>query len=213
MSIVQYSRLIARNPPNARYRGRRFICLLAVGLLVLNSAGTLFAQSTSTLRQHWSIITNDTLRLDTLSVVPGSLHVYANGLPLGPMYYELDPYKAQLVWKIKPEADSIFVRYRAMPLLFGEVHQHKDPDRLTTESGDNVDPFKYVPPKQQGDLMGLQSLERSGSISRGVLFGNNQDLSVNSTLNLELSGRVTDRINVLASITDNNIPIQAGGNT
>ena len=213
MSSVQYSRLMAHNPPNARFRGRKFIYLLAVVLLLLNGAGSLVAQSTSNLRQHWALITNDTLQLDTLSVVPGSLHVYANGLPLGPMSYELDPYKAQLTWKIKPDADSIFVRYRAMPLLFSQVYQHKDPGRLTTASGDNVDPFKYVPPRQQDDLMGLQSLERSGSISRGVLFGNNQDLSVNSTLNLELSGRITDRISVLASITDNNIPIQAGGNT
>ena len=136
MSIVLYSRLIARNPTNSRYRGRKLIYLFAVGSLVLCSAGSLFAQSTSNLRQHWVLITNDTLQLDTLSVVPGSLYLYENGLPLGTMSYELDPYKGQLIWKIKPASDSIFVRYRAMPLLFGEVHQNKDPVTLTTASGD-----------------------------------------------------------------------------
>src|SRR5690606_25424856 len=86
-------------------------------------------------------------------------------------------------------------------------------DLLLKPSGDRPDPFKYVPSKEGQDLFGMGNLNKSGSISRGILFGNNQDLSVNSTLNLELNGQLTDKISVQASVTDNNIPIQAGGNT
>ncbi|MCB0764620.1 MAG: hypothetical protein KDB84_07950, partial [Flavobacteriales bacterium] len=150
---------------------------------------------------------------DTMSIVPGSCHIFAQGLPLGDVFYALDPYAGKLIWRTRPAVDSVLVRYRAMPILLSGVRSHKDPELLVRSTGERVDPFKYTPGEQRSDLLGMQGLERSGSISRGVLFGNNQDLSVNSTLNLELSGRITDRINVLASITDNNIPIQAGGNT
>ena len=182
-----------------------------VWLLLL--AGGSFGQQASNLRVRTLPVAGDTLVLDTLSIVPGSLHLFADGLPIGEGQYTLDPYSARLVWTQRPAVDSVLARYRVMPLLFAGVRSHKDPARLISPSGDQMDPFKYMPPRRPEDMLGGQGLNRSGSISRGVLFGNNQDLAVNSSLNLELSGRLSDRINVLASITDNNIPIQAGGNT
>ncbi|MBK8708585.1 MAG: hypothetical protein IPN30_08885 [Flavobacteriales bacterium] len=177
--------------------------------------GVLSAQTpaTSNLRLRWFHVGSDTLQLDSLSVAPGSVHVFSGGLPVALSTFSVDPYKGTLIWMERPMRDSVLVRYRVLPLAFGSVKRNKDPDRLTSASGDRADPFKYEPPKQVGDPFGTQGLNKTGSISRGVLFGNNQDLAVNSTLNLELSGRLTDRIQVLASITDNNIPIQAGGNT
>lgn len=207
---------ITHGPPTAFYRStlRALVIGLAVALLVLVT-GQSSAQTglNSNLRDRWIPATSDTAKLDTLSIVPGSLTVFADGIPVGSWQYELDPFTALLLWKERPPVDSVRVRFRVMPIAFTEVRRHKDPDRLLTAGADRVDPFRYEPPKQVGDLLGVQGLNKSGSISRGVLFGNNQDLSVNSTLNLELSGRLTDRIQVLASITDNNIPIQAGGNT
>jgi hypothetical protein len=180
-------------------------------LLLLLTGCTLRAQDLSNLRQRWVKPNNDTLRLDTLSIIPGSVVILKDGQPLDLDQYVLDPYRATLV--VSTDADSVLVRYRVMPLLLGGVRQHKDTLMLRTANETRSNPFRYEPVRSTNDLMGLQGLNRSGSISRGVLFGNNQDLSVNSTLNLELSGRLSDRIQVLASITDNNIPIQAGGNT
>src|SRR5690606_4264507 len=130
-----------------------------------------------------------------------------------PDRYVLEPYKGLLIRMPGAPLDTLTARFRVMPLLLGGTFRHKDPDLLLKPSGDRPDPFKYVPSKEGQDLFGMGNLNKSGSISRGILFGNNQDLSVNSTLNLELNGQLTDKISVQASVTDNNIPIQAGGNT
>ncbi len=184
-------------------------CLVFLSFVTL--ASTAGAQQGSNLRQRIVHFHGDTLRLDTLSVVPGSLRFLIDSVPADPARYQLDPYRSIVIWPGAP--DSALAIYRVMPLLLGREYFHKDQALLTTPSGDHTDPFKYEIPRQEGSLMDAQGLDRSGSISRGILFGNNQDLSVNSTLNLELSGNLTDRIKVLASVTDNNIPIQAGGNT
>lgn len=170
------------------------------------------AQENANLRLRWIPVAGDTVRVDSLSLAPGSVHVFAQGLPLPDQHFELDPFAGLLIWNVRPDADSVLVRYRVMPIAFTTVHRHKDPARVYT-IGERVDPFRYTPTREQAGLMDIQGLERSGSISRGILVGNAQDLSMNSTLNLELSGRLSDRIQVLASVTDNNIPIQAGGNT
>ncbi|HRH36882.1 MAG TPA: hypothetical protein PK760_00970 [Flavobacteriales bacterium] len=179
-------------------------------ILLLCTSTVSWAQSASNLRARWVVFGGDTLTLDTLSIVPGSLQFVLDSAVVDPSHYTLDPFLARVVWKHAP--DSAWATYRTMPLLLGATVAHKDPQKLTTE-GTRDDPFRYVPPRGSDDIMGIHGLSRSGSISRGLLFGNKQDLSVNSTLNLELGGHITDRISVLASVTDNNIPVQAGGNT
>lgn len=200
---------VTKRPASRCIPSALIACVL---LLVLWGMGTqAHGQSGSNLRQRWVFPVNDTISLDTLSIVPGSLMFFEDSIAVDTDRYTLDPYNARVVWPNAP--DSVLARYRVMPLLLGGFKQHKDTERLYTPSGDREDPFRYTPPSQQNDLMDMRGLSRSGSISRGVLFGNNQDLSVNSSLNLELSGNISERIGVHASITDNNIPIQAGGNT
>ena len=63
------------------------------------------------------------------------------------------------------------------------------------------------------DPFDLGSLNKSGSIARGLTFGNTQNLTVNSALNLQLNGKLSNNINVIVSASDNNLPIQPEGNT
>ena len=57
------------------------------------------------------------------------------------------------------------------------------------------------------------TMKTSGSIMRGVEIGTNRDLTLNSGLNLELSGQLTENLEVVAALTDEATPIQPEGNT
>ncbi len=57
----------------------------------------------------------------------------------------------------------------------------------------------------------FEGLETSGSLSRGFVIGNNQNSSVASELDLQITGKISEKISLRASLQDSNVPLQEGG--
>ena len=189
--------------------------LIVIVLLFLLPTFT-FSQSLSNQRTKFLSTTQDTIIVDTLSIAPGTFRISYQGVNLDTSAYILDFINSRLIWKKKSETfiliktDSVFVVYRTFSFLFSKDYTNKNKGIVSQASGT---PYYYSPTSNEPELFKLSGLTRNGSISRGVSFGNNQDVFVNSSLNLQLAGKISDNVDILAAITDENIPIQPEGNT
>jgi hypothetical protein len=166
----------------------------------------------SNLREKKIICTGDTLVLDTLSIVSESLIVKGKNGQIPDSLFYFNPNEALLLIR-DCKGDTLLLSYRVFPLRLSQTFQRHDASKLEPDAQGKVNPFSYTANSINTDLFSNDGLNKSGSISRGIALGNNQDLSVNSSLNLELSGKITETIRIDASITDDNIPIQPDGNT
>ena len=151
----------------------------------------------------------DTVRLDSLSIDPNTL--VASGVPIDS--YGVNYSEGYLVWYEKPNKDSIQISYRTWPVNISSPVSHKSIKVFRPNKEGVVNPFKYNGNEPQNTQFSTGKLDKTGSISRGVLFGNNQNLGINSNLNLQLSGELTNNIKIKAVISDDNIPVQPDGNT
>jgi hypothetical protein len=156
--------------------------------------------------------------IDTLCILQSTFVIKVKNEILDSSLYHLDPILAILKFnysEIKAKfhnTDSVEINYRTVQFSANKIYSHKN---IEQNNPDAINPniFSFRPSEIKSDFFYTEGLTKTGSISRGVNFGNNQDLSVNSTLNLELSGKISEDVNISASITDNNIPIQPDGNT
>lgn len=112
-----------------------------------------------------------------------------------------------------PANDSVRVEYRTFGFNLHTERFRKDTTIIYNPVKSIDNPFLYDAEPQNQDFFGGTDLKKAGSISRGINFGNSQDLSVNSTLNMQLSGDISPNLKMMASLSDDNIPIQADGNT
>ena len=183
----------------------------SIFILVLFFSFASFSQETN-FRTRTISPTNDTIKLDSLTIYPNSFKLMCGGFQLSRNEYELDYSKGKLLI-FSTCSDSITITYRVLAINLNKVYGDRDSSLIYIQQKGNRDKFLISSTDTKQDIFGGAGITKNGSISRGVAFGNNQNLAVNSSLNLELSGDITPNLKLLASVSDNNLPIQADGNT
>jgi len=191
---------------------RKLILLFVTLFIILQGYAQIPIQQTkpfSNIRVKKIPVLSDTLRFDTLSIIPKTFSI-AN---INETSYSLNLLDAYLVWNTRPGMDSVVITYRVFPYKLNAIVQRMNFDSVSYKFYSK--PFKFG---ETGDdisksLFDFGKLQYNGSFGRGISFGNSQDAVVNSNFNLTLSGMLGDSIEINAAITDNNLPIQPDGTT
>jgi hypothetical protein len=154
----------------------------------------------------------------TDSVTLDSVHVLVRGTD-----YTLDHRKGIL--RLHPSIGGIIradstraehllqIRYKYFPFRFQDSYFHRQLVALKDATG--ADTLRVARPRSAFSIDEIfgPTIQKSGSIVRGFTVGSNRDLSLNSGLRMQLSGRLGSDIDIAATLTDENTPLQPEGTT
>jgi hypothetical protein len=158
-------------------------------------------------------------RLDSLTVAPplGLVVDFDQGTILESTFFLLHNNWLQLdtaaLRKAYPSCKKIAVSYRVMPYDLGAKMARLDTVAIRRRANNDAiayDYSPYDPVKKPWEASGLKS---AGTYTRGLSFGNSQNLTFNSNLNLQLDGKLGNDLELRAALSDNSIPLQPDGTT
>ncbi|MCH4551873.1 hypothetical protein [Aestuariibaculum lutulentum] len=170
------------------------------------------AQEQNTNYKNRKVAIKDSIQIDSVSINPNHFSIKrTDGSIIDTSYYTVDFPKAMLHFKKSIAQDSVIIYYLKFPDFLTKTYKQLD-ENIIVENTDNVQKlYQLSQPNTNKNYIPFDGLTTSGSISRGVTVGNNQNSVLNSELDLQISGKLNDKISLRASIQDANIPLQESG--
>lgn len=186
---------------------KNFLLCLVIGCF----SGVYAQEINSPYRMKKILPTRDTIKLDSVSINESFFKLIDRaGIEVDPSYYKIDFQNGTLVFNENyNQNDTLIVRFLKLPEYLTKEYSIYDKNRVVSNNASGSlykvsrDPVKRFVP--------FDGLNTSGSITRGVTIGNNQNAVVNSALDLQITGKISDKVSLRASIQDTNIPLQEGG--
>ncbi|MEN9839361.1 MAG: hypothetical protein RL177_840, partial [Bacteroidota bacterium] len=160
-------------------------------LILLSTASLAHAQ-----RTWFDVTSRDTTVFIDFLVIPDSLIV------IGALEWRFDAPTGRLWMRVEPPAE-VYVSFRRWPIDL--------PVPPSRTRGDYRAPPIATRPRTESTPR--SDLTTSGSFTRGVQLGTARDLSLESGLQFQASGMITENIRLVASLTDRSTPIQPDGTT
>lgn len=184
--------------------------LLWVVLLCFSCA--LWSQEEGTpYRNRKFFVTQDTIKLDSVSINPEFFKITDRlDQPIDTAFYKIDLAKSILVFNADAPFvnDTVNVRFLKLPDYLTKEYSIYDKDRIVSNEAGNL--YK-VDKSTRKAFVPFEGLNTTGSITRGITVGNNQNAVTNSSLDLQITGKISDKVSLRASIQDSNVPLQEGG--
>ncbi len=158
------------------------------------------------------VVVKDTIRIDSVSINSRAFSVKRkDNTIIDSTFYSIDFAKAILTFKKPLETDSIRIDYLKFPDFLTKTYKQLDESIIVSNTSNLDKLYKLSQPNTTKNFIPFDGLTTSGSISRGVTIGNNQNSVLNSELDLKITGKLSDKVSLRASIQDANIPLQESG--
>ena len=180
-------------------------------LLILSFTHS-WSQEVSSLYRTKKLAVKDSIQIDSVSINPSKFFISNLKNEVIPSsLYTIDFENALLTFDTIVQTDSIKITYLSYPRFLTKTYQELDERIIVNSTGNLQNLYKLSQPNSNRVMVPFDGLASSGSISRGVTIGNNQNSVLNSELDLQISGKLNDKVTLRASIQDSNIPLQESG--
>lgn len=187
---------------------------LLLFLFLFFSALSGMAQETTNNRREVKTVIRDTVFLDSSGIQPTNFRVLnKKGESLNPLSYRINFSKGHVYFPEETQhlTDSVIIQYVRYPDFMTRSYYVFD-ENLIVENSGNIDKLYTLGQRNvKNNFTPFDGLNTSGSITRGITMGNNQNAVMNSQLDLQITGKLSETVSIRASIQDANLPTQEGG--
>ena len=171
-----------------------------------------YGQTTSNeFRSKLFQVSKDTIQIDSVSINPQKFNVFdVDKQRIHPKQYQIDYNKAQLIIDAKRHT-AITVEYYHYPNFVTKTYSPFNKQLIVPNTDGTKQLYSLTSNKKASDLKLFDGLNTKGFITRGLTVGNNQNAVTNSSLDLNIEGKLSQDITLRANIFDTNIPLQNQG--
>jgi hypothetical protein len=197
---------------------KRFVPIVVIFLLPLTNAPSrgqeiydyqVWSAVADTLR---SVVAGQRYNLSSNFIVSGSERVTVGSTPIPNEQYEIN-YRLGVIRINAQVADgaTVVVGYRKAPFTLSPVYALREVEISEPGTGDTLTVAPMV--TRDEPSFGARNLVFGGTKSISFTVGNNRGTALDQSLQATIEGQLTPTIKVKALLSDNNLPVQAEGNT
>lgn len=159
------------------------------------------------------LVKNDSVQIDSVSISSFNFKITnEQNIEIDTSKYLIDFSKSLLIFK-DSTIKKVNIQYTSYPDFLTKKYFKLDKKLIVPNANNQTQLYSLTTNKKKGNFRPFDGLNAAGNITRGVTVGNNQNAVVNSELDLQIAGKLSDKVTLKASIIDTNLPIQESGNT
>ena len=162
------------------------------------------------------LVKNDSVQIDTVSISSSDFKVFNNSnIEIDTSKYSIDFSTSLLIFKTDTieKFQQVNIQYTSYPDFLTKNYFKLNKKLIVPSANNQTQLYSLTTNEEKTAFQPFEGLNAAGTITRGVTVGNNQNAVANSMLDLQIEGKLSDKVTLKASIVDTNLPIQENGNT